>query len=410
MGIVNHEENTRPRWHYRPEKNWINDPNGFVFCGGWAHLFYQYNPNGDRWGDIHWGHARSRDLLTWETLPAALAPQRDRKERHCYSGSCCVDAKGRPHFFYTSVGDACDGLDARKGAYQRLALPADGDLTALVQDDGFALTQEVHRGMTVLEWRDPYVIRHKDGYLMVLGGVAEGRGCALLYTSPDLRTWTYRHILARSGQADGVSWECPNLFFLDGKCVLVYCPCSAVRVKTGTLGEDLIFHEEKDEVLDPGAWDGFYAPQAAKDASGRTVMIGWMPECDGREHKGWSGVMSLPRMLSLDEDGVRADPVPGAENLPGVKRMTVGREQLPYSWTVHRSPDGDEETVLTLQKDGTLILDRSRSTRLPSASRSEIRRQVPVRQKNEVFIAVDVSAVEAMVNGRWLSGRIYPIK
>ena len=79
----------RPKWHYRPEKNWINDPNGFVYFQGWYHLFYQYNPNGDQWGDIHWGHARSRDLLHWETLPLALYPQKERKEKHCYSGGCC---------------------------------------------------------------------------------------------------------------------------------------------------------------------------------------------------------------------------------------------------------------------------------------------------------------------------------
>ena len=160
----------RPQWHYRPEKNWINDPNGFVFYKGWYHLFYQYNPHGDEWGDLHWGHARSRDLLRWETLPVALYPQRERKEKHCFSGCCCVDASGKPHFFYTSVGDASDGLDARHGAYQRLALPADEAMTRLVQDDSFALTQEIHHGMTVLDWRDPCVLRRGDQYLMVLVG------------------------------------------------------------------------------------------------------------------------------------------------------------------------------------------------------------------------------------------------
>ena len=398
----------RPQWHYRPEKNWINDPNGFVYCRGWYHLFYQYNPHGDQWGDIHWGHARSRDLLRWETLPVALYPQKEKKEKHCYSGGCCKDASGAPHFFYTSVGDAADGLDARHGAYQRLALPADENLTKLVQDDAFALTQEVHPGVTALEWRDPCVASWQGQYLMVLGGLVEGRGCALLYTSPDLRKWTYRHILARSERADGVSWECPNLFFLNGKCALIYSPCAAVRIKLGTLDDKLHFHEEQDEVLDPGAWDGFYAPQVTQDDAGRTVMIGWMPECDGIAHKGWAGVMSLPRVLTLDRDGVWADPVPGADRLPGVKRLSIGRDQLPRTWTVHRSEDGGEETVVQLSPDGTLFMDRSRSTALASASRAPILRQVPIRETNEVWIAVDVSTVEVMVNGRWLSARIYP--
>jgi len=79
----------KPAWHYRPEANWINDPNGLVHHNGWYHMFYQYNPHGDQWGDIHWGHTRSRDLLTWETLPIALTPAAAKGELHCFSGGCC---------------------------------------------------------------------------------------------------------------------------------------------------------------------------------------------------------------------------------------------------------------------------------------------------------------------------------
>ena len=70
----------KPAWHYRPERNWINDPNGLVQLNGWYHLFYQYNPHGDQWGDIHWSHARSRDLLHWETMPIAMTPDAARGE------------------------------------------------------------------------------------------------------------------------------------------------------------------------------------------------------------------------------------------------------------------------------------------------------------------------------------------
>lgn len=398
----------RPKWHYRPEQNWINDPNGFVHHNGWYHLFYQYNPHGDRWGDIHWGHARSRDLLVWETLPIALKPQVERGELHCFSGGCCKDENGQPHFFYTSVGSEEEGLDARHGAYQRLALPVDDALTRLVQDDAFALQNGIHGNMRVLEWRDPCVVRHAGQYLMVLGGLVEDRGCVLLYISPDLRSWTYHSILAQAEQADGITWECPNLFFLEDKCCLIYSPCAAVRVKTGVLDGNLTFHEERDEVLEPAAWDGYYAPQVTRDEEGCTVLIGWMPECDGVEHKGWSGVMSLPRLLRLDADGLCAEPVPGAEKLSGVQRVQIRRQQLPCSWTVH--DNGEERTLLTLTEDGMLSLDRSMSSKDERPSRKPLERQVPVREENDVFIAVDGSTVECMVNGRWLSARIYPSK
>ncbi len=181
-------------------------------------------------------------------------------------------------------------------------------------------------------------------------------------------------------------------------------------MKTGTLDGELRFHEERDEILDPAARDGFYAPQVFADDAGRTIVIGWMPECDNAPHKGWSGVMSLPRVLTLDADGLHGEPVPGAESLPGVRRFTVRREQLPAEWTLHRSADGGEEATLSLGADGTLLLSRLRSSRDERPSKRPIVRSVPLREVNDVFIAVDGSAVECAVNGRWLSGRIYPVE
>ena len=69
----------KPAWHYRPEKNWINDPNGLVYFQGYYHVFYQHAPHFEApWHEaMHWGHARTKDFLTWEELPIALAPDRD---------------------------------------------------------------------------------------------------------------------------------------------------------------------------------------------------------------------------------------------------------------------------------------------------------------------------------------------
>ena len=243
---------------------------------------------------------------------------------------------------------------------------------------------------------------------MVLGGCVAERGCILLYTSPDMKNWTYRHILAQSEAADGKPWECPNIFIADGKVGLIYSPCAEVHVKTGTLDDDLRFHEERDEVLDPAAWNGFYAPQVFTDEAGRVIMIGWMPECDNVPHKGWAGVMSLPRILHITADGLCAEPVSGTEALPGVNRRSVPREALPCTWTLH--DNGEECTLLTLTPDGTLTLDRSASSLAEGPDKRPITRTVPVKDMNDVFIAVDGSAVEVLVTGKSLSGRIYPTK
>lgn len=312
-----------------------------------------------------------------------------------------------PHFFYSSIGADEDGRDCTHGAQQWYAEPADDDLLTLTQTDENAMLDSIHPGFHVRDWRDPCVIRHAGQYLMVLGGCVDERGCVLLYTSNDMRHWTYRHILAQAEAADGIPWECPNFFKVDGRFGLIYSPCGAVHVKTGTLDDDLIFHEELDEILEPER-NGFYAPQVFTDEEGRVIVIGWMPEADNVPHKGWSGVLSLPRILHITADGLCMEPIPGAESMPGVQRLSILRESLPCTWTLH--DNGEERTLLTLSADGLLTLDRSRSTLAATPDKHPITRSVPVKDVNDVFIAVDNSAVEVMVNGKWLTARIYPTK
>ena len=89
-----YEEKYRPQFHFTPEKNWMNDPNGLVYYAGEYHLFYQYNPFGKDWGYMHWGHAVSKDLVKWEHLPIAITPDENSKEKEhatAFSGCALVD-------------------------------------------------------------------------------------------------------------------------------------------------------------------------------------------------------------------------------------------------------------------------------------------------------------------------------
>src|SRR5947209_9707348 len=87
---------TRPVYHFRAPAQWINDPNGPIQYKGVYHVFYQHNPYGDDWGNMHWGHARSKDLIHWEHLPIALGPSKDKGEDHVFSGCCTLNGDGRP--------------------------------------------------------------------------------------------------------------------------------------------------------------------------------------------------------------------------------------------------------------------------------------------------------------------------
>ena len=411
----------RPVFHFTPEANWINDPNGLCQVDGVYHLYYQYNPHGSVWGDIHWGHAVSTDLLHWTDRPIAMAPAKEKGEIHCFSGGCCKDASGKPHFFYTSVGREEDGRDCVHGAEQWYAEPAEGSLDHLRQTDAQALTDAIHGGIHVRDWRDPCVLPWKGQYLMVLGGCVEERGCVLLYTSQDMRSWTYHHILVQSEVADGVPWECPNLFPLDGRMVLLYSPCAAVEVLVGDLDDDLHFRVATREVLDPAGRQGFYAPQMFRDEQGRTILLGWMPETDGDERavqRGYSGAMSLPRILSVKDGHLHAEPMREVWSLARETEHVSGRHYLaaldcpraalPLTATLLASPDGREHTLLTLTADGVLTLDRAASSLDGAPDKSPISRRVRLGEDVRLFLAVDGSAVECCVSGQWLSGRVYP--
>ena len=407
-----------PRYHYRPKKNWINDPNGLCQVDGWYHLYYQYNPGGSVWGDIHWGHARSKDMLRWETLPPALAPDHDAGELHCFSGGCCKDAAGRPHFFYTSIGERSEGRGSYEGAQQWFAEPAP-DMNTLKQTVEGALLADMHPGFTPTDWRDPCVIPWQDGYLMALGGAVDGRGCVLAYTSPDMKAWSYRGVMAQAQEADGVPWECPNIFVLRNQLVLIYSPCAAPRYMVGTLDESFRLQAAHEGLLDPGGHRGFYAPQVLCDEQGRHILLGWMPETDGpeaAERKGWAGVMSLPRQLILGPDNdLRCIPLPEIAMLMEKQRahlLTPGDHVL--------APDGrvctlridlvmeDKPLVIDLPGDACLTLTPDHQLTLTGVG-EPITRTVPMTGTAAgMFLAVDESTIECMVCGAWLSARFYP--
>lgn len=305
----------RQQYHFMAPAGWINDPNGLIFWHGQYHLFYQHNPYEAVWGAMHWGHAASNDLIHWEHLPIALAPSEpydDHPQGGCFSGSAVAD-DDKLVLLYTAVSKSGHGFVQT----QCLASGKDG------------ITFEKYKNNPVIrelppdasaDFRDPKVLKYNDSWYLVVGsslgeGARQGGdGCVQMYKSGDLTKWDYCGVIARSNGKLGAMWECPDLFPLGDKWVLIFSPMFYGERKTiyllGTMDFDnALFSWEYEGEIDCGF--DYYAPQSFLDDKGRRILIAWangwewMPwwkNFGQTESEGWCGHFAIPREVRLTKD------------------------------------------------------------------------------------------------------------
>ncbi|MZQ85364.1 glycoside hydrolase family 32 protein [Paenibacillus sp. 5J-6] len=425
----------RPRYHFTAQRNWMNDPNGPFQRDGVYHLFYQHNPSKPEWGDIHWGHATSTDLVNWTHKPIALAPSRELGEVHVFSG-CSVVNGDEVIQFYTSIGDG--DRNPTNGAQQWMSRGT--DMTTWVKPDiNPVLTAMIHGELDVTEWRDPFVWREQDGWRMLLGGSAEGKGSSFIYRSEDLENWSYIGIFH---QGDEQIWECPHIFRFGDKAVVFYSPSKQVRYISGTFSGDKLTDVRKHGTVDYSGFEGYYASTGFVDEQGRRVMHGWIPEGRGEEFPvflNWAGALALPRIVELKENGAIAMvPVPELETLRGEKfglenirakqdpvntgvrstcfesLLTVDRTELEKGElvvSVFVSPCRSERTDVRLNlKANTVEIDRSKSSLFPNVHKTPVRGELPAGESTvNLRIFADQSIIEVFVDDETcLTARAYP--
>lgn len=436
----------RPQYHFLPPSNWLNDPNGLIQWNGEYHLFYQYNPNGPFHGTIHWGHAVSADLVHWRHLPIALAPEAGTADEDgCWSG-CMVDDHGVPTLIYSG----------HRAGVERpcLATSADGLLT-WQKYDGNPVIAAPPPHLHLVAFRDHSVWREDAAWYQLIGAGIEGQGgTALLYRSDDLREWEYLHPLcvgdvhSHTPIWTGAMWECPDFFALDDHHALIisgwdkgqlhYSVAMVGSYRDHQLMVDVV-HK-----LDYGDRH-FYAPQSFTDAQGRRIIFGWIYEgrdADAQLASGWSGVMSLPRVLSLGADGhVCMQPAPelaalrtehthspaitvpsgqvvvvpdvSGDTLELLIELAPAHEGL-CGIVVRRSPDGSEQTQITYDAAlRQLVVDRTHASMDPTTDHNlhVAPLTLGVDEPLQLHIFLDRSVLEVFVNERVsISSRIYPTR
>ena len=312
----------RPRFHFRPPANWMNDPNGTIYHDGYYHLFYQHNPYGDEWGHMHWGHGRSRDLVHWEHLPIALWPSLELGEAHVFSGCARVNAAGEPMLFYTSVGPKSDG---RARPNEQWAAVGDADWRTWRKHPANPVLSLTTQGGPDFEgdWRDPYIFEADGRTFLVLGGDVGETAAVALYEAADtgLTHWTYRTNLYSVPRHRTRFCECPNFIPVGDKWVLLMSPYRPVEYVVGDFDvASLTFTPEQTGILDPGynelAVANFYATNTIFAPDHRVILLGWVRGFAGG--RGWNGCLAIPRVLTLGPDNrPRQTPVAELDTLRG---------------------------------------------------------------------------------------------
>ena len=390
-----------PIFHVTAPAQWINDPNGPIFYKGFYHLFYQLHPFSDRSGPKYWGHVRSRDLAKWEHLPIALWPSSEAGEAEVWSGCCTINGKGEPMIFYTSIAP---GKSAGDHAEQWAAIGDDDLIRWHKSPANPVLSEDLHGGTKIYDWRDPFVFRDKKRAFLVTGGnlnrARGGQAVVNIYEAEnaELTKWKYRGVLFHL--PEGATAECPNFFKLGDQWVLFVSPYGRVQYFVGDFdAETCRFQARTRGVLDCAR--NFYAPNTMQVSDGRRLVWGWVHGFpNGR---GWNGCLSLPRLLTLSRDGeLLQNPAPQLSKLRG-KRV---------EWRNVRLENGAETFMLpktnTLEVLAEIDLKTANNIELGIKSGAEDAQPVVVNFDGSELKVIDaIAPLHIAETGRKLTLRIF---
>jgi sucrose-6-phosphate hydrolase SacC (GH32 family) len=283
----------RPSIHFTPAKNWMNDPNGLVWHKGEYHLFFQHNPHGTQWGHMSWGHAVSKDLLTWEELPVAIAEDKDGA---IFSGSAVSD------------GDYLVAIytrDTDTNQSQCIARSTDNGRTFIKYENNPVLDENKK------DFRDPKVFRYKDYWIMCIAQPHEHQ--ISFYASSNLTNWKHLSDFGPAAAQGGV-WECPDLFSLtlnnEEVWVLIVSLNPGGLYGSGTQyfigdfdGTTFVprYSTTEPRWLDYGK-DNYAGVTFNDEPNGKRILIGWLAnwnEVKNLPSTSWTNQMTIPRELGL---------------------------------------------------------------------------------------------------------------
>ncbi len=443
-------EPLRPRFHFTPPLNFMNDPNGLVYYGGEYHLFYQYNPFGTVWGHMSWGHAVSADMLHWEHLPVAL---REENGIMIFSGSAAVDWHNSSGLCVPRGADSSCLVAVWTGHGQGLQTQN----LAYSNDSGRTWTKYAKNPVLDLglaNFRDPKVFWHEPTRRWIMAAVLADQHKVRFFGSKNLRAWETLSDFGPAGATSG-AWECPDLFPLavdanpdSVRWVLVVnvnpggrAGGSGTQYFVGSFdGKRFVSENPPADTLWADWGKDFYATQSFSDippSDGRRIWMGWISNwlyANVEPTEVWRGAQSVPRELALRHvpDGIRLVQTPIAElralraagepklvanssapPLSAEFEMSVPRGTWPEVGLRFSNAMGEEVTLGVTSEPLQVFVDRRRARAGETNQQYLSRETGPVRWRGDsitLHVLYDHSVVEVFVNDgeNVVTERFYP--
>ena len=433
LGTMYAAEPYRPSFHFSPAKNWTNDPCGLYYKDGQYHLFFQFNPFGDLWGHMSWGHAVSTDLVHWKELPVAI-PESDGVM--IFTGSSVVEPSGRVASIYT-------GHQPTKPPHQNQNIAWSSDGLHWSKDPSNPI---LDIGPNVTDFRDPKVFWHEPTKRWVMVVMLPREHKAQFYASTDLKKWTHLSDYGPAG-VNGNEWECPDFYELpvDGNAKntrwVLKVGISREHIAGGSGeqyfigkfdGTKFINDNPASKVMwldyGPDCYCEFSFSNTPAIAGKRAV--GWMSNWIYAEKiptSPWRGQMTMPRQFSLKTtaDGIRLFQAPPSEfaKLRGARLDAASPHDI-FEMKAKVSMGSDKSAEWTMM-DGfkigydavknELYVDRTRAGNTSFSPKFPGRYTAPLKLNGrplELDVFVDRMSVEVFaMNGEIVfTSLVFPVK
>ncbi len=303
-----YREQYRPQFHFSPQVNWTNDPNGLVYYKGKYHIFYQYNPYENKWGHMSWGHATSNDLVHWQHLPVAL---KEDKGIMIFSGSCVADVNNTTGFAKPG------GPTPMVAMYTGHTETNQSQQIAYSFNGGNTWKKYWHNPVLDLQkkdFRDPKVFWYAPKKYWVMAVVLPNEHKVQFYQSKNMLSWVLLSEFGPAGDISGV-WECPDLLQVPianaggrKKWVLTMSISTAMQYFVGEF-DGVKFSNESlpNKIYRPDFGPDYYAGISYNQlpTGAKPVMIGWANNwqyANDIPTSPWKSAMSLPRELTLKKE------------------------------------------------------------------------------------------------------------